>query len=241
MSGLTTADDATACEFRTAHDVKLWPVEIVAANYFTFAPDLPLSGLPVRQRIRGGLRIRLKSTAGLTFKKTAIDRLTFYFAGRDDVANTLHELCLASGLGVLVLPAHGSQRSYELVGASSINPVGFADDEALLPVTLRSFQGYRLLQEYFAFPQRYRFVELSGLRRAAEPGRRERGGTGRTARAWRPDARSGGRPIEPGAPLHASAESVSEAHGPDQRQLTAHTNSTSCPIARDLSTSRSTR
>jgi type VI secretion system protein ImpG len=41
--------------------------------------------------------------------------------------------------------------------------VGFADDEALLPVTLRSFQGYRLLQEYFAFPQRYRFFELTGL------------------------------------------------------------------------------
>lgn len=163
MSGLTTADDATACEFRTAHDVKLWPVEIAAANYFTFAPDLPLTGLPVRQRIRGGLRIRLKSTAGLTFKKTAIDRLTFYFAGRDDVANTLFELCLASGLGVLVVSGKAASRSHELIGGESINPVGFTDDEALLPVSLRSFQGYRLLQEYFAFPQRYRFVELSGL------------------------------------------------------------------------------
>jgi type VI secretion system protein ImpG len=30
-------------------------------------------------------------------------------------------------------------------------------------VTLRSFQGYRLLQEYFSFPQRFRFVELGGL------------------------------------------------------------------------------
>ena len=50
-----------------------------------------------------------------------------------------------------------------------MRPVGFADDEALLPVTLRSFQGYRLLQEYFAFPQRYRFFELerAAARRAA--------------------------------------------------------------------------
>ena len=34
--------------------------------------------------------------------------------------------------------------------AEAIQPVGFSDGEALLPVTLRSFQGYRLLQEYFA-------------------------------------------------------------------------------------------
>jgi type VI secretion system protein ImpG len=41
-----------------------------------------------------------------------------------------------------------------------------SDEQALLPVTWRSFQGYRLLQEYFAFPQRFRFVELTGLDRA---------------------------------------------------------------------------
>jgi type VI secretion system protein ImpG len=38
-------------------------------------------------------------------------------------------------------------------------------------VTLRSFQGYRLLQEYFSFPARFRFFDLTGLtpaiRRAA--------------------------------------------------------------------------
>ena len=64
LSGLLAADDATACEFRTAHDVTLWPVEIVSASYFSFAPDLPLNTLPIAQRIKGGVRIRLKTTAG---------------------------------------------------------------------------------------------------------------------------------------------------------------------------------
>ena len=45
---------------------------------------------------------------------------------------------------------------------------GTSDDEALLPATLRSFQGYRLLQEYFAFPARYRFFTLGGLQRGQE-------------------------------------------------------------------------
>jgi len=158
--------DAADCEFHTAHDVTMWPIEITSASYFSFAPDLPLNALPVARRIKGGLRIRLKASAGLTFAQTRIDRLCFYLTGRDDVANKLYELCLASGLGTLVVPSKNPPPWHELLPAASIQPVGFGDDEALLPVTLRSFQGYRLLQEYFAFPQRFRFFELSGLARA---------------------------------------------------------------------------
>src|SRR5258706_11809899 len=163
MQGQLAGDDVTECEFRTAQELSLWPIEIVSANYFSFAPDLPLNALPVAQRIKGGVRIRLRTTAGLTFAQTSIDRLNVYLAGRDDVANQLHELCLAAGLGVLALPSKGVSRWHEFLPAGAIRPVGFADSGALLPVTLRSFQGYRLIQEYFAFPQRFRFFELAGL------------------------------------------------------------------------------
>jgi type VI secretion system protein ImpG len=163
MHSLTSGDEATACEFRTAQDVRLWPIEIVSANYFSFAPDLPLNTLPIAQRIKGGVRIRLKTTAGLKFSQTAIDRLCFHLAGRDDVSNKLYELTLATGLGMLVLPGRGPARKHDFLPARSIRPHGFDDDQALLPVTLRSFQGYRLLQEYFSFPPRFRFFELSNL------------------------------------------------------------------------------
>jgi type VI secretion system protein ImpG len=143
-------------------------VEIISASYFSFAPDLPLNMLPVAQRIKGGLRIRLRTTAGLKFRQISLDRLCFYLAGRDDVANTLYELCLATGLGVLVRPPAGAPRDYEFLPAATIEPVGFSDSHALLPVTLRSFQGYRLVQEYFSFPQRFRFFELTGLARGIQ-------------------------------------------------------------------------
>jgi type VI secretion system protein ImpG len=168
MQSVGGGDEVTACEFRTAHDVTLWPVQIASVSYFSFAPDLPLNALPVSQRIKGGLRIRLKATAGLKFAQMALDRLSFYLAGRDDVANALYELCLGAPLGVLVQPSKGSSRWHEWLDASSVRPVGFADNEALLPVTLRSFQGYRLLQEYFAFPQRFRFFDIAGLSRAVK-------------------------------------------------------------------------
>jgi type VI secretion system protein ImpG len=162
MRGLLAGDEVTSCEFRTAQDVTLWPIEIASATYFSYAPDLPFNKLPIGSRIKGGIRIRLKTTAGVKFSQMPLDSLSFYLGGRDDVANTLLELILGSPLGVLVLPAKGT-RWHEFVPAQSVRPVGFADNQALLPVTLRSFQGYRLLQEYFAFPQRFRFFELTGL------------------------------------------------------------------------------
>ena len=144
----------------------------MSASYFSSAPDLPLNALPVAQRIKGGVRIAAQERpAGLKFSQTAIDRLCFYLAGQDDVANKLYELCLAAGLGVLVVPPKSATRVARVTSAASIRPVGFTDAEALLPVTLRSFQGYRLLQEYFAFPQRFRFFELTGLVAGAEAGR----------------------------------------------------------------------
>jgi len=166
LHGVKGANDATACQFRTAQDVTLWPITVKSASYFSYAPDLPLNTLPVAQPIRGGVRIRLATTAALKFAQTSIDRLTFYLAGRNDVANTLYELFLATGLGALVLPGSGATRWHEFLPAGSIQPVGFSDTEALLPVTLRSFQGYRLLQEYFSFPQRFRFFDVTGLARA---------------------------------------------------------------------------
>jgi type VI secretion system protein ImpG len=162
MHGVSGAGDATACEFRTSQDVTLWPVEVVSASYFSFAPDLPLASLPTAQRIKGGVRIRLRATGGATFHQMSLDRLRFYLSGRNDVANSLYELMTATTLGGLVLPAR-EPRWREPLPATAVSAAGFDDADAVLPVTVRSFQGYRLLQEYFSFPQRFRFVDVSGL------------------------------------------------------------------------------
>ena len=55
----------------------------------------------------------------------SLDRLTIYLAGRNDVANKLYELCLATVLGALVLPRPGRQRA----GTSSL-PAGVASSRS---------------------------------------------------------------------------------------------------------------
>ena len=155
--------DATACEFRVAQDVTLWPLQIVHAEYFTFAPDLPLNKLALIQPIKGGVRLRIKTTAGLKFNQLCLDRLRLFLAGNDEIAYKLYELCLGAPLGVAVAPATQPWPWHQFLPADNIQPVGYSDEHALLPVNLRSFQGYRLLQEYFAFPQRFLFFDIDGL------------------------------------------------------------------------------
>jgi type VI secretion system protein ImpG len=163
MRSTLGSGDQTPCEFRSAHDVSLWPLEIVAAEYFSFAPDLPLASLAVGNKVRGGVRLRIRSTAGLNFDQIALDSLRIHFSGADETAYKLHELCLGASLGMLVGPPARPAPWTHYVPPREIRPAGFEDDQALLPVTLRGFQGYRLLQEYFAFPQRFLFADLGGL------------------------------------------------------------------------------
>jgi type VI secretion system protein ImpG len=156
-------DDLTACEFRTAHDVTLWPLELKQAEYFSFAPDLPLTSLPIARSIKGGVRLKFQITGGLTADKLDLDRLTLFLSGSDEIAHKLHELCLGAPLGALVAPAQRPWPWHRFLPAHNIQPLGYRDSEALLPVTARGFQGYRLMQEYFAFPQRFLFIDVAGL------------------------------------------------------------------------------
>ncbi len=75
---------ATACEFRTAHELTMWPLELTQVEYFTHAADLPIAAMPEWRRYLSGLRIRIKSTAGLDFSQIALQDLRLHCAGIDD-------------------------------------------------------------------------------------------------------------------------------------------------------------
>ena len=163
MHGQAGKAGATACEFRTAHALTLWPLELAQVEYFSQAADLPMAAVPEWRRYRSGLRIRLRTTAGMDFSQIALDDLRLHCTGLDDVAYRLHELVGGHAVGVLLLPTQRPAAWHEAIDSDCINLAGFEDDQALLPQTLQGFQGYRLLQEYFAFPQRFLFFDLTGL------------------------------------------------------------------------------
>jgi type VI secretion system protein ImpG len=94
-----------------------------------------------------------------------LDALTFFVQSTPDIAARIHEQVMADCIGFHVRSTQPGERAI-FRSSASIRAVGLEDDEALLPVTRRGFQGYRLVQEYYAFAERFRFFELSGLRDA---------------------------------------------------------------------------
>ncbi|CDG85978.1 type VI secretion system baseplate subunit TssF [Janthinobacterium agaricidamnosum] len=167
LRSLLGKGDQTSCEFRTAHQVTLLPLELTEASYFAYSGNL--NGIAVSRLgpLKAGLRLRLKAGAGLAFNAIALDRLALHLRGSDALPTRLLEQLLAHAAGMVVMPAEATPAWHEILPRSQIRQRGFSDDEALLPAGPRSFQGYRLLQEYFALPQRYLFVELGGLAHAA--------------------------------------------------------------------------
>ncbi|MDQ2779486.1 MAG: type VI secretion system baseplate subunit TssF, partial [Pseudomonadota bacterium] len=169
VTSLLTRGQNTRCEFRTAMAVTLWPLELLQAQVFSHAPDLPLTRLPQTRLMKGGLRLRLRCGGGLRFNQLGLDALRLYIAAPDDVAFRLHELVSGTAVGSLVYGVSGgkvqlpAEAAAAWSGSKSVRPVGMAADEALLPETLRAFSGHRLLQEVATLPQRLLFFEVGDL------------------------------------------------------------------------------
>ncbi|NBI46742.1 type VI secretion system baseplate subunit TssF [Burkholderia sp. ISTR5] len=168
LRSLTGFGERTACEYRTAHEVRLWPLELAEARYFDTPAALAAAGLvpPPGRAARAGLRLRFRTLAGAEAKMLALDTLPVYLAGADELPALLYEQLLANGLGYTVRTASASEgECVELHHErAALRASGFDEEQAMLPYGSRSFSGYRLLQEYFACPERFRFVEFTGLR-----------------------------------------------------------------------------
>ena len=157
--------EQTACEYRTAHEVTLWPLQLFAADYLSSTSAVTNLGLSGRPGLKAGLRVRLRTTAGLQFNHLALDRLTMFLMG-GDTAFQLYEQLTANVLDVIIQSGRKPAPLNLSIGADAVKSAGFEDKQALLPYTARSFQGYRFLQEYFAFPERFLFIELTKLKPA---------------------------------------------------------------------------
>jgi type VI secretion system protein ImpG len=149
------------CEFRTAHELRLWPIQMADAEYMPLGSALRYAGSDSRS-VKSALRLRLETVLDLPFRQVPLDRLPVYLHGIGTLPSQLYELLFGHAVSVVVQPALPSPPWREKLD-NALQPLGFSPQNALLPYTPPSFQGYRLLQEYFALPQRFLFFELVHL------------------------------------------------------------------------------
>jgi type VI secretion system protein ImpG len=160
------------CRFRTCYPVTLWPIEVTDAA--VVEPEaLPMDQVP--PGVVAALRLRLVSR-GVPLAALNIERLRFHLSGERVVVNELYEVLCNHVTGAVVAMAPedgGGARGSARPGAAGVQlvrlpgppivSVGFGRDEPLLPCPASAHPAYLLLQEYFAFPEKFHFLDLAGL------------------------------------------------------------------------------
>ena len=155
--------EQTACLYRTAADCTLWPVEISEVEYIDSRGGLVAAGVSRDTPARAGIRLRLKRRDGGKMSALPMNALTLHLTGQGAEAWVLHEALSTKVSGMVGRSVDRRNDWTQALPGAKSTPLGFGRDEALLPTPRRSFDGYRLLQEYFAMPERFHFVELTGM------------------------------------------------------------------------------
>lgn len=152
------------CEFETCRELQLLPLQIANVQYLGARPER--QGSPEWGRAEASLRIELDLVGEQEFSQLPLDNLPLFVAIGEPQASQLMELmagrCVAMGLSS---DAAGRRQATWLPG-TQVRHLGFGDDEALLRMPVRGHAGFRVLREYAALPEKFRFVELGGLRPA---------------------------------------------------------------------------
>jgi type VI secretion system protein ImpG len=139
--------EGTSCLFQTCYAVDVHPLQLLEAS-FTEASGTPPS-----------IKLLLELT-GPTLADWQPSALRFLLAGEFASATDLYFL-FGNHLKSIRL-TDGDTRHELRLGPEYLKPVGFDADEGVIPYPSNSFIGYRIIQEYFHFPEKYLFLDLCG-------------------------------------------------------------------------------
>lgn len=146
------------CRMSTCMDAPLVPLQIIELKQVATSE---YEGLGSDPAVHSVLRLILRTTGLEPLSSLTLDKLRFYIDINSREAFRLYELLALYLIGVATLDVDGT--SLRRQGAGALRWLGFAEDEAALATDLVTHPGHRLVQEYFAFPEKFLFFELSGL------------------------------------------------------------------------------
>jgi type VI secretion system protein ImpG len=144
--------EGAECRFRTTTDVTLHPLSIEEVAHET------------RSNGRSRLRIGFKLWNQAKPEALKLGRLRLYLHGDPTMSYTLyHHLCRHVEEARVVSGTAVPERGDTPFAPLALEPGGFGENEALIPYPPASFPGYRHLQEYFALPEKFLFIDVTGL------------------------------------------------------------------------------
>jgi len=151
----TRSAEGDTVRFTTGMDACLWPIRVTDVQWITDTLD----GIASEQSVRSTLKITLTYPRGFLWKAPELNALRFYIRGSSDVAAQLCDLMLGDFVGARWAPWSGAADLHELPECMP-RCVGLDTDAALLPERRDTSPAFRLLLEYFCFPQKFQFFDI---------------------------------------------------------------------------------
>ena len=151
------SEEGLTCRFRTCYPVTVWPLEVLEASLLSPSHYRFLDGNP---NVASILRVRLASIR-TNLPDLSVNRLRFYLNGDSAIVHSLYTLLFENQPDVALLTP-GTEIPRPL-SPGAIQPIGFELDEEVIPYPPHAHPAYRLIQEYFLFPQKFFFFEIQGL------------------------------------------------------------------------------
>lgn len=143
--------DGTSCTFRIAYDTQVLPISVSEVEVGPSSSPYVLLNLSVMK--------------GASLSKLGLKKLRMHLAGSFATSRALYLTLARYVTRVVVRNAKGQE---VVLSDARIEPVGLKPEEHLLPYPTQSFWGFRLLQEYFLFPEKLMFLDLVGLEGLSE-------------------------------------------------------------------------
>ncbi|MDP5208191.1 type VI secretion system baseplate subunit TssF [Microbulbifer sp. 2205BS26-8] len=153
-----------ACRFTTCYPVEISPFQPTSASLMPRPFIAP--GCNDVQGANAVLKLTLKTLSpDLSFAEMQPQCLRFFLRGQPAHVYSLYDLLLTKCIKLVV--AHSETDSKPtFLSPEDIGQVGLDKDQGLLPYPDTAFIGYRLLTEYFAFPEKFLFLDIKNIRRA---------------------------------------------------------------------------
>lgn len=157
----TRAVRGVVCKMRTTQDVTLAPVRVANASHRSALSAPAGTRVPTGATSVLSLRVELLSaqtTWSALSGPDGMPRLRVYLDGESSLVSVLRDALCGGVVGLFVQ----GEADAPWQGPFNQQPVqvGFAVGEALIDFDERSHLAYRILTEYFAFPDKFNFVDL---------------------------------------------------------------------------------
>ncbi len=156
------SQEGALCHFKTCFDTEIWPLEVTQAEIIPRdIIDCYTGSIPTARVLR--LRI---SSFSVPVQELGVEKLRFYINGSRSLQNTLYELLFTETTKAFVIENYQDtedKKQLTVQPTHGIVPVGFDNDEAVIPTSIASHPAYRYLFEYFNCPQKFLFFDVEGL------------------------------------------------------------------------------